>query len=368
MNNILQLLSSIICIIVACISYMFLFFFEKKDRIVKDKINDIPNYKKQNNFIGGHESNYSPLDDAFFHYSIDKMKHTFTGSKEKKIIKNRIKKKETIEEPKFIQSKKGEIHSWYNFNSWNDLGNNSIEWQNYVNDRYNARKEFLFNWDKVFDKVMPLVNNDNFEHIGVIRAEPDKKTLYVHSMERSSILGSTGTYAAGVPYELVKKYASIPSYFIFHTHPTPNCDPLPSDADIYTCLLQCYNHEFVGNVVIGKYGAIIYFLNFDRYDQLITGGLLKYLTYSYDVISAWNALTNSSGPFNPKDRINFLEKWGFEMIIIPSSKYISDSYNKVFLPRVLCDKFIHTKYELLDYIKNYIKKLETEEEKKNKKK
>ena len=374
--DIIKLIMSIICFVMALFLGLLSSITQKTYKI-KDRINDIPRYMKRgfvNKYYGKHESKYTVLDDAQFHYSLDRMNDTIiVGGVEKKIktkslgIDHEIinKKKESINNKEIL------THSWYNFKTWQHLYESINYWHNYLNDRKRARYEFLFNWDKVFEKVMPLVKDQKHESIGIIRAESDNKTLYVHSVETSSTIESTASYAAGVPYKLVKKYANIPGYFLFHTHPMRiDIDPFPSDTDLYTCLLDCYSNRFVGHVVIGKYGAIVYFLKDERMSQLESGGALKFFTYCYDLINAWNSFCNSSALINQKDRLSFLEKWGFDMIIIPSSYYISDSYDKLFLPGVLHDKFINTKYELMEKIKDFIKKLEIEDEKKikNKKK
>lgn len=365
--NIVRLILSIVCIVFAMVLGIISSITEgcsKKHSSRKDRIDDIPRYMKRGfreKYLGRHENQYTNIDDAQFHYALDRMKHEIGGGREKhKSLKSKSKTDTPIK-------KKSELHKWYNFESWDTLVNNSLEWHHYINDRKHARTQFFFNWEKVFEKVSPYVRNEKFEVIGVLRAEPDGKTLYVHGMEKSPSMESTGSYAAGVPYHLVKKYANIPGYFLFHTHPMGiNGDPLPSDADLYSCLLDCYSDRFVGHVVVGEYGAVVYFLKSERIEQLEQGGTLKYFTYCYDLISAWNSFTNSSGPVNQKERVSFLEKWGFDMIVIPSPNYISDSYDKLFLPSVVHDRFTKTKYELLDRIKDFIKKLEINEERKNK--
>lgn len=363
--NIVRFVFSIICIIFAIILSILGSVTDKhtKKHSRRDRIDEVPRFMRRGfreKYIGRHESEYTNIDDAQFHYALDRMKYEIGGGGEKrKTLQNKIKN-ETIK-------KKIGIHKWYNDESWDTLVNNSIEWHHYMNDRKHARTQFFFNWEKVFEKVLPYVRNEKIEAIGVIRAESDRKTLYVNGMERSPSMESTGSYAAGIPYHLVKKYANIPGYFLFHTHPMGiNGDPLPSDADLYACLLDCYSNRFVGHVVVGEYGAIVYFIKQERLEQLVQGGALKYFTYCYDLISAWNSFSNSSGPVNQKERISFLEKWGFDMIIIPSPHYISDSYDKLFLPGVIHDRFTKTKYELLDRIKDFIKKLELEDARKNK--
>jgi hypothetical protein len=302
--------------------------------------------------IIGSDEHYTNIDTAQYQYSLDVMNKELHGGKEK--LKKKNNKIESVKEIK--------LHNWYRHKYWDTLFDSNKDWNQYITDRNNARKEFLFNWDKVFEKVMPYVNNEKNEAIGVIRVESDKKTLYVHEMEMAPHMKPNGSYAAGVPYELVKKYSNIPAYFIFHTHPKEaNGDPLPSDADIYTCLLDCYYYKYVGHVVIGEYGAVVYFINDQRFFQLMPEKV-KYFTYCYDLINAWNSICNSSGPLTEKKRATFLKYWGFDMIVIPSSYYISKTYDKKFLPKVLSDKFIKTKYELLDSIKDFIKKLERESE------
>lgn len=361
--DILRLIGSVICAIFAIIIGIFSSLPKKHNH--RDKINDVPRYMKRgfvNKYYGRHESEYTNIDDAQFHYALDRMKHEIGGGGGKR------KKNESTSKTELIKKKKNDEHRWYKYKEWELLFSNNSDWKSYLNDRKEARIQFLFYWDEVFTKVMPLVRNEKYETIGVLRVHSDNKTLFVYGMEKSPTIESTGSYAAGIPYHLVKKYANMPGYFLFHTHPMGiNADPLPSDADLYSCLLDCYVNRFVGHVVIGEYGAIVYFLKTERMEQLESGGDLKYFTYCYDLISAWNAICNSSGPINQRDRINFLEKWGFDMIIIPSPYYIADAYDKLFLPNVIHDRFTKTKYELLDKIKEFIKKLEAEDERKNNK-
>lgn len=359
--DLIKLLLSAVCMIFALVISVFSLFSSSNSTRKDKKRSKSKRFDRRSMYYGRHESEYTNLDDAQYHYALDRMKDEIFGGVDKKKLKTNMSST--------LIKKKLTIHKWYNFETWDELFNNDNELNNYINDRLIARNKFLFNWDKVFQKVNPYVKNEKFESIGVIRLEPDGETLYVYDMEKSPTLESNDSYAAGVPYKLVKKYSNIPAYFLFHTHPMGiNADPLPSDADIYNCLIDCYYDRFLGHVVIGEYGAIIYFINFERKKQLESGGLLKYFTYCYDLLSAWNSFTNSSGLINQKDRISFLEKWGFEMIIIPSSNYISDTYDKLYLPNVIHDKFINTKYELLDKLKEYIKKVEKDNEQKYPKK
>lgn len=320
--------------------------------------NKIAEKMGNNETKGGHDNEYTSLDDAQFHYSLNRMKDIVNGSKE---IEGSNEVSGSKEKKRTYKKKAYSVHSWYKHTSWDTLID-SAESGHYVTDREHARLDFLFDWEKVFAQVWPYVKNETHESIGVIRADNDRKTLFVYKMELAKTLENNDSYAAGISYELVEKYADIPGYFLFHTHPLGiNADPFPSDADIYSCLLDCYTNRYVGHAVIGEYGIIVYYLNQNRFLQLLPGGPLKYFTFCYDLINAWNAYTNSSIHINQRDRVSFLEKWGFTMVVIPSSKFISDSHDKVYTPGVIHDRFIKTKYELLDRIKNYIKKLEEKE-------
>lgn len=250
---------------------------------------------------------------------------------------------------------------WYKYKTWQELKKNKKDSINYFTDMAYSYDNFLFDWSKVLHTVTPYLKYSE-ESIGVIRAEPDRKTLYVYKMEKEKQLNNKGDYAAGISAELAEKYYNIPGYFIFHTHP-PGGDPLPSDSDIYCSLLDCWDRNYLGNVVIGQYGIILYYLNAGRYRQLTeSGSLLKYLTYCYELLSAWNSFTNSSGPVSDYDRIKILKKWGFEMDVFPSSEYIASIKRKLWLPRVITlDKFSETKYSLTNTIKERIIKLEKQE-------
>jgi hypothetical protein len=252
-------------------------------------------------------------------------------------------------------------HSWYNFDNWEELENDKFAWMQYKIDRKKARYNFLFDWSDIIKELSPIVNKDNIEYIGIIRARPDKKTLYVHEMEstvNSNI--SNKSYLYTISDKFVKKYIKIPGYFLFHTHPK-NGDAMPTDSDIYMSLLHSLTQYFIGEVVVGSYGIIIYYLNDKRYNDIIKqGGLLAFYTFCYDVIMSWNSV-NSMESIRLDDRLLLLEKFGLTMILIPSALYISLNQFKQIKPEILFDRFIKTKYELLDIIKEIIKREEYKE-------
>lgn len=235
--------------------------------------------------------------------------------------------------------------------------NDPDAWHQYLVDRENAQMSFYFDWNLVLEEVMPLVNDKTVEYIGIIRARDDKKTLYVHKIESSnSNERVSNSYVRSVPVELVKKYSAIPGYFMFHTHPAGvNADPMPSDVDLYMAIVNTPYRQFMGEIVIGEYGIIVYYLNNIRFDNILKqGSKLAFYTYCYDVIMAWNSI-NSMTVIRLQDRLLMAEKYGITMLIVPSPLYISDNHFKEFVPKILYDRFIKTKYELLDHIKETIK-------------
>lgn len=368
---IIRFISSIILFMISLVIGIVHIIFNSNSKYGGSFINDIIGGKEKKTqsklvktistkYAG--DDDYTNIDEAEYSYVLDRTKNIFGSNNNESYV---IGTKEISN----IKKKKYETHSWYKYKTWNELMSDKNLASQYREDVDYARTKMLFNWEKVYEKVVPLLKEE-VETIGVIRAESDKKTLYIYGMERAPNTGASKTYAASVPVNLVKKYCNMPGYFVFHTHPGNNGDPLPSDADIYNSLLDCYSGHFIGHVVIGAYGAVIYFLQPNQLTRLFkepSNKDLKFLTYCYDLLSAWNAICNSSGPMNEKDRVSFLEHWSYDMIVYPFPEYVSITYKKVFTPRILTnDRFIETKYDLLNNLKEFIKELERDEYKNKK--
>lgn len=341
--DIVRFILSIICIIAAVI----LAFINNSSP--KDRLDDIPCHKKKD------IPNHTYIERQKCDW-INKNISTITGGKEghKNIESTNTTSKE--------------IHSWYKYKTWFELFDNEEDCVEYLIDRKNAYINFLFVWDKVLKEVLPLIH-DKHEYIGVIRADDTKKNMYVHKMERSPVLNKSDSYGAGISEQLVEKYTKIPGYFLFHTHPDNEYnEPFPSDADIFTNLLQCSQRWFVAHVIVCKYGIIMYYLDPEKTDKLIKESALKFFTFCYDLISAWNAFLNSTSPIKIKTKEQFLRTWSYNIVVIPLPSYISEQ-NKIFKGYVLYDRFIKTKYNLLDKLRYEIKYLEKKEQddKKNKK-
>lgn len=310
------------------------------------------------------DPDYTIIDEAEYKYALERMDDILGNKESNNSLNSTVTSSSITGRSDNIKKKinKSGNHNWYKYKSWEDLTKDKNARDQYFDDYNYARTHMMFKWDDVLKQVMPMLKLKT-ETIGVLRAHQDKETLFVYSMETSPEVGAKGAYAASVAPDLVEKYFDIPGYFIFHTHPEGG-DPLPSDADIYTSLLDNYVSHFFGHVVIGQFGIIVYFLETGRKNDLTRDkktSALKYFTFCYDLICAWNSICNSSAPMNEKDRLTFLEAWGYKMLIYPFPKWISNTYSLVAYPSVLHDRFIKTKYELADKIRSFIKKLEQEE-------
>lgn len=255
--------------------------------------------------------------------------------------------------------KNTQLHSWYKHKTWKSLRNNKDDWDAYLKDMKRAR-DMTMDWREVYDQMMPIVYKSKNEFIGVIRAY-DSERLKIHSFQEVKSNSKHGTYSKEIPSEVVNKYINIPGYFLFHTHPKTDCDPFPSDIDIYSCLQDCLEDKFYGQVVICIYGIIIYYITREEINRIFKiGGMLAYQTFCYDVIMAWNSITSMEN-FKLSDKINLLDRFGIKMVVIPSPEYIHAELYKSYRSKILVDRFINTKYKLLDIIKERIKFYEKKE-------
>lgn len=313
-----------------------------------------------------------------FIYNIILPNNNISGGGKKIIKKSSVLDKYILE---YIKNKKGpyyirsyvnknennttklnKTHKWYKYKNWNTLICNQKYYSIYISDILYSKSNFLFNWHKVFNVTLPLMKKESNECIGVLRCENDGKTLFVYKHESSNDhLYINKSYSSGISNDLIEKYTSIPGYFLFHTHPRSiNSHSWPSDEDIFLSLIHCYENKYVGHVVISENGAIVYFIDKIKIKK-IRKNLLKFYYYCYDFIMAWNAFNNSAGPINENDTVNFAKYWNFNILVIPSPLYISKTFNKYIEYNIIEeDKFIHTKYSFLDYLKDLIKIEESE--------
>lgn len=262
-------------------------------------------------------------------------------------------------------------HRWYNYDTWQDLRKDKGLWKEYIQDRNYARSHMVFDWKLIFKKVMPLIHcKTTQEYMGVIRAESDGTTLYVHKMEPSKVTSSKGSALRYVPGNIVKKYSSIPGYFLFHTHPANiGGDPFPSDVDINGAVIDTFGGHYVGEIVVSEYGIIIYYLSYKKAEIIYktSNPELALFQFCYNLIMAWNSVTHKD-KFKLTDQIHMMKKYGVIMMVIPTPEYVVKSSLYTFNRPLLTERFRNGQYELLDTIKKIINEIEEEELKKEKKK
>lgn len=261
-------------------------------------------------------------------------------------------------------------HNWYKFNTWKELNADKKARIEYIQDRNYARSHMTFDWKLIYKKVMPYIYcKKTHEYVGVIRAESNGKSLYVHKMESSNISTSKGNALRYVPANLVSKYSKIPSYFMFHTHPANiGGEAYPSDIDIYSAILNTYYGRFVGEIVVSEYGIIIYYLSNEKAKKIsqTTNPELSLFHFCYDIVMAWNVISHKD-KFKLTDQVNFLKEYGVIMMVIPTPNYVAAATLQTFTVPLLTGRFRTGKYELLDKVQKIINEIELEEEIKNKK-
>ena len=220
------------------------------------------------------------------------------------------------------------IKPWTKYSSWHDLESDEGALNEYFEQRASAINEPEFDWSKVFAMVNPKLQ-DNYEYIGIINVEKDGKTLFVECMEASPIeAGSvqSETTFASVPSDLVAKYADKPALFMFHTHPADiRGSPLPSSHDISTAIYFGATVRFAASVVISRYGALVYTIDWDGY-KAITGAKdvnLALSNFSHDVVAAHESI-RSWARYTLSDYINFYKQYRLMFVAFPSSEMVAD--------------------------------------------
>lgn len=249
----------------------------------------------------------------------------------------------------------GKIHEWYKYNTFDELINDKILNKQFKNDMYDGRNTMLFDWTEI-QKISNTLITDTHEHIGVIRAKNDKKTLYIHKMEKIIPEKVTST-------NLMQKYSDIPCYFLFQTRLDDGSDPFPTNNDILLSCLNSLNNKIIGHIILSKYGIIIYYLTTDHIDKFDTN--TKYLgglTCIYAIISVWNAFVIGTS-WKWHERLHSLRKYNMIMTILATPMYISDDVLTIMHPDpktnidiIVRDKATST---IMSYIVNEIKILKS---------
>lgn len=188
---------------------------------------------------------------------------------------------------------------WQLYQTWDALKKDPGASAEYFRARTAAINNPDFEWGAVLESLRPLLQ-ENREHVGIIGVKRDGRTLRVVASEASPDevgVGVAPPYFAGVPAELVSKYADRPALFFFHTHPADErASPLPSSPDLATAVYFGATARFAASVVISRYGVLVYGLSWSAYKS-INGAAdwkLALLNFTHDVIATNEAVRSWS--------------------------------------------------------------------------
>ena len=188
-------------------------------------------------------------------------------------------------------SKRVAKKNWQSYKTWDDLKKDPGASAEYFAIRSEALNNPQYDWSHIYDIISPLLDEPR-EYVGVVGVEADNKTLKLIASEASPDAigeGVSSNYFAGVPAELVGKYAERPALFFFHTHPADvRASPLPSSPDLATAIYFGATARFAASVVISRFGVLIYGLGWSGYKAINKANdwKLALLNYTHDTIAA----------------------------------------------------------------------------------
>ncbi len=173
--------------------------------------------------------------------------------------------------------------------------------------------------------------HENREHIGVVNLDADGRTLHIARSEPSPIeAGTMGDDAplafAGVPAELVAKYAARPGLILFHTHPADlRCGPFPSSHDLSTALIFGATARFAAHAVISRYGVFMYNINWGLYRDINMASNydLAVLNVGHDIVASHEAIRSWSA-HTITDYLKFYPRHQFILNVYPSPELVGD--------------------------------------------
>lgn len=244
--------------------------------------------------------------------------------------------------------------SWNEYSTWAELTKDKEANARYMKDRAKALNDLKFDWSQVLATVNPLLDEDR-EYIGLISPEKDGTTLRVIAMEASPLKAGEDknpNVFASVPSELVEKMSARPAMFIFHSHPADRrASPLPSPADVSTAITMGYAGIYAANVVISRYGVILYTLGWGAYKNIHSakapGLAMRHMRY--DVASFLLGM-RSWKDWDLNDYQKAYERYQLLMVIYPSTEYTAASH----LLKFRSDMSAPSDFEFLDMLRDSI--------------
>jgi len=222
------------------------------------------------------------------------------------------------------------LKKWTGYQTWDKMAKDQGALAEYYAQRAAALNRPEFDWSPVLREIAPHLA-ENREYIGIAVAEDDGKTLRVAAYEASPTSADDetdlGTFA-GVPSELVAKYAEKPGLFLFHTHPAdPRASPTPSSHDISSAISLSALGRFAASVVISRYGVIAYGIDWDGYKRLNSAKnwSLALANFTHDAIVAHESI-RSWVPFTNQEYFDMYRRYGIWAAVWPSAMMTADSH------------------------------------------
>lgn len=224
----------------------------------------------------------------------------------------------------------GRGRKWDEYETWEDMRKNNAALAAYFKDRTKAITNPNLDWTAVLAEMNPKLH-ENREYIGVASLEPDGKTLRLVASEASPIttkdMQHSDTAFAGVPSDLVMKYASKPGLILFHTHPADiRGSPLPSSHDLSTAIYLGATSRFAACAVISRYGVLMHGIGWDAYKAINSASdwKLAVLNLSHDVVAAHESVRSWS-MHTIAEYLAFYPRHRLFMYVFPSPEMVGDT-------------------------------------------
>jgi hypothetical protein len=218
---------------------------------------------------------------------------------------------------------------WDEYDTWEALQKDEGALAAYIEQRAAVLNNPDLDWGPVLADMGPKLK-ENREHIGIASLAADGRTLRLVASEASPLEAGemeSETAFAGVPGELVAKYASRPGLFLFHTHPAdPRGSPLPSSHDLSTAIYFGATSRFAACAVISRYGVLVHGLDWSAYKAVneAKDWKLAVLSLSHDVVAAHEAVRSWSA-YTIADYLGFYPRHRLLMFVYPSPEMVGDS-------------------------------------------
>jgi hypothetical protein len=218
---------------------------------------------------------------------------------------------------------------WDEYETWEELRADEAATAAYFEQRAAVLENPDIDWGPILADMGPKLK-ENREHIGIASLAADGRTLRLVASEASPLKAGemeSDLEFAGVPADLVAKYASRPGLFLFHTHPAdPQGSPLPSSHDLSTAIYFSATSRFAACAVISRYGVLVHGLDWSGYKAIneAKDWKLALLNLSHDVVAAHEAMRSWS-EYTIANYLSFYSRHRLLMFVYPSPEMVGDS-------------------------------------------